>query len=177
MNRPMNNMNMMNNNGSITLHVTFIASTGSITTMEIEKAKTIEDMNKECVKKIDLPEDTIGVQIKLFYIDNLLDFKSKRKIESQFRNCPIISINVIDIENIIPYWHIIFDASPLNITELEINKKKTIKEMMEAYSKEIGFQKEAIGKEVMFMHEGISLDTKENDIVENVLREKNLLNF
>ena len=49
--------------------------------------------------------------------------------------------------------------------------------MMEAYAKEIGFQKETIDKEVMFIYEGISLDTKENGIVENVLRDKNLLNF
>ena len=173
MNMPMNNMNMqMNNNGPNTLPITFIASTGSITTMEIEKTKTIEDMLKEYVKKIDLPEDTIGEQIKFFYIDNQLDFKSKRKVESHFRNCPIISINVIDIGNIIPYWHITFDASPLNITEMEINKNKTIKDMMEAYAKEIGFPKEEIGEEVIFLYEGVSLDTKENDIVENVLREE-----
>ena len=178
MNMPMNNMNMqMNNNGPNTLPITFIASTGSIITMEIEKTKTIEDMLKEYVKKIDLPEDTIGEQIKFFYIDNQLDFKSKRKVESQFRNCPFISINVIDIGNIIPYWHITFDASPLNITKIEINKNKTIKDMMEAYANEIGFPKEAIGKEVIFMYEGVNLDTKENDIVENVLREEKIVNI
>ena len=55
---------------------------------------------------------------------------------------------------------------------MEINKNKTIKDMMEAYAKEIGFPKKIIGKEVMFMYEGVSLDTKENDIVENVLREE-----
>jgi len=173
MNKPINNMNMpMNNNGLNTLPITFIASTGSIITMEIEKAKTIEDIFKVYVKKIDLPEDTIGEQIKFFYIDNQLDFKSKRKVESKFKNCPIISINVIDIGNIIPYWHITFDASPLNITGMEINKNKTIKDMMEAYAKEIGFPKKIIGKEVMFMYEGVSLDSKENDIVQSVLREE-----
>jgi len=128
MNMPMNNMNMpMNNNEPNNLIITFKASTGSITTMEIEKTKTIEDMLKEYVKKIDLPENTIGEQIQFFYIDNQLDFKSKRKVESQFRNCAFISINVIDIGNIIPYWHITFERSHLNITGMEIKKKKNYK--------------------------------------------------
>jgi len=44
--------------------------------------------------------------------------------------------------------------------------------MMEAYANIIGFPKKIIGKEVMFMYEGVSLDTKKNDTVENVLREE-----
>ena len=126
------------------------------------------------MKKIDLSEDIIGEKIIFLYNLVKLDFKSKRKVESQFRKNSVI--NVIDLGNIIPYWHIEFFA-PFSKTGMEINKKKTIKEMMEAYANKIGFPKEAIGKEVIFLYKGESLDTKENDIVENVFREEKIVNI
>jgi len=164
-----------NNNGNI-LSIKFEASTGFITTMAIKKTKTIEDMLKEYVNKIDLSEDTIGKDIMFLYNYTQLDPKSKSKVEIQFRdNSTII---VFDKRNIIPYWNIKFDSSCGNKTEIGLKKTKTIKDMMEAYANKLGFPKEAIGKEVIFLYHGRNLDSKANDPVESVLiNEKTVIVF
>ena len=110
------NMEETSNNNGNTLSIKFEASTGFRTTMAIEKTKTIEDMLKEYVNKIDLSEDTIGKDIVFLYKCAQLDPKSKSKVEIQFRdNSTII---VFDKRNIIPYWNIKFDSSCRNKTEI-----------------------------------------------------------
>ena len=52
--------------------------------MAIEKTKTVEDMLKEYVNKIDLSEDTIGNDIVFLYKGFQLDPKSKSKVETEF---------------------------------------------------------------------------------------------
>ena len=167
MNMPINNIDMMSNNRFNTISITFNSSTGFKTTMAIEKTKTIEDMVKEYLNKIGLSEDTIGKDIMFMCYGAKLDHKSKKNIGSYFRNAA--SITVYDLKNIIPYWNIKFDASCGIKTEMEIKRTKTIKDMMEAYAKKIGFPKEVIGKEVIFLYNGVNLDSKANDPVENVL--------
>jgi hypothetical protein len=131
-------------------------------------------MIKLYVEKLDLSEDSIGKDIMFIYNGQQLNPKLKESIGSLFSNNSVISI--YDVNDIIPYWNIIFDASYIK-TEMEINKNKTIKDMMEAYANKICFPKEAIGKEVIFMHKGVNLDTKGNDIVKNVLREEKIVNI
>ena len=164
-----------NNNGN-TLSIKFEASTGFRTTMAIEKTKTIEDMLKEYVNKIDLSEDTIGNDILFLYNGFQLDPKSKSKVETKFKDN--LTIIVFDKRNIIPYWNIKFESSCGNKTEIGVNKTKTIKDMMEAYANEIGFPKEAIGKEVIFLYLGKNLGSNANDPVESVLiNEKTVIVF
>ena len=156
-------------NMKATLSITLSASTGFKTTMAIEKTKTVEDMLKEYVNKIDLSEDTIGNDILFLYNGFQLDPKSKSKVETEFKdNSTII---VFDKRNLIPYWTIKFDTSTGVKTEIGVNKTKTIKDMMEVYANKIGFPKEAIGKEIKFLYNGANLDAKANDPVESVLED------
>ena len=95
--------------------------------MAIEKTKTVEDMLKEYVNKIDLSEDTIGNDIVFLYNGFQLDPKSKSKVETEFKDNS--TIFVFDKRNLIPYWTIKFDTSTGVKTEIGVNKTKTIKDM------------------------------------------------
>ena len=173
MNMPTNNIDIMSNN---TLSILFLVSTGFKTKMAIEKTRTIEDMLKEYVKKIDLSEDTIEKDLIFIHNGERLDSKSKTKVGSQIiENDPLIS--VFDLKDIIPYWAIKFEVSCGIKTELGIKRTKTIKDMMETYADEIGFPKEAIGKEVIFLYNGVNLDAKANDPVESVLIKEKAVNI
>ena len=154
-------------NMEATLSINLSASTGFKTTMAIEKTKTVEDMLKEYVNKIDLSENTIGNDIVFIYKGFPLDPKSKSKVETEFKNNS--TITVFDKKNLIPYWNIKFETSTGVKTEIGVNKTKTIKDMMEAYANKIGFPKEAIGKEVIFLYQGRNLGSNANDPVESVL--------
>jgi len=99
----MMNSNLSNDFTNINLKISFDASTGRKTVMEIKRTNSLEEMFKEYVKIIGISEDKIIKEIIFLYNGNKLDVKSKESVGNFFckkYNISKITITVFDRNNI-----------------------------------------------------------------------------
>lgn len=156
---------LINDKGYI-INITFRESTGRKVGISMNSNKTIEDMYKEYANKIDFLLDSIGKDFMFLYNGAQIDYKSQLTIGSKFRS-PVY-FSVYELGRSFKFWYIRF-VDGKNEFSLEIDQRRKIKYMMEAYVNKICVPKEDICKKIVFLYNGKDLSTKQNDSIKSVL--------
>ena len=132
--------------------------------MQFDRTITIEDMIIKYLNKICVSTSIIEKNIIFIYHNEI----SKKTVRSLLVDNSSDSISVFDQAHLISL-SIHFIATTGLKTVMEVERTKTIEDMIKEYVKKIGLSESSIGKEIIFIFCGKILDPKSKDNVGMIL--------